>query len=182
MACLSACAAARTTTRATPAATPPTTATPAIITTAPTRRPASVTGTWSPYPVVVIVVSAHHRPSPHEPQVCPGTFRSSSQTADPPSSTTPADTPETTMTVRTAVARATEPLVVVTKSSPLGGDELQPPTSPFPTPVEHVEHRSPKAPAVAQQQSSQKRRGQRVVQSLDVKRRGASGRAWRTRS
>ena len=41
----------------------------------------------------------------------PGTPRSSSHTAEPPRTTTPADTPETMMTVRIAVARATEPLV-----------------------------------------------------------------------
>ena len=63
---------------------------------------------------------AHQRLSPQEPNVPPGTPRSSSHTAEPPRSTTPADTPETMMTVRSAVSRATEPLVVPTKSSSLG--------------------------------------------------------------
>src|SRR6476469_2694554 len=74
-----------------------------------------------------MVVSAHQRLSPQEPNVPPGTPRSSSHTAEPPTSTTPADTPETMMTVRIAVARAAEPLVVPTKPSSLGtyGANLQ---------------------------------------------------------
>src|SRR6478736_959283 len=74
-----------------------------------------------------MVVSAHQRLSPQEPNVPPGTPRSSSHTAEPPTSTTAADTPETMMTVRIAVARAAEPLVVPTKPSSLGthGANLQ---------------------------------------------------------
>src|SRR5690349_10463414 len=67
-----------------------------------------------------MVVRAHQRLSPQEPNVPPGTPRSSSHTAEPPTSTTPADTPETMMTVRIAVARAAEPLVVPTRPSSLG--------------------------------------------------------------
>src|SRR4029453_13622255 len=64
-------------------------------------------------------VMAHQRLSPQDPNVPRGIPRSSSHTAEPPRTTTPADTPETIMTVRIAVARATEPLVVPPKTSQL---------------------------------------------------------------
>ena len=77
---------------ATTAATAPMIPIPATITAPPITRPAVVTGTWSPYPTVVKVVSAHHRASPAEPRVLPGRFRSTAHRPSPPARTTSADT------------------------------------------------------------------------------------------
>jgi hypothetical protein len=78
--------------------------TPITITAPPTTRPADVTGTWSPYPTVVKVVRAHHRESAQEPNVRPGTFRSISHAADPPSTTAATAVNDTTAPMRRAAA------------------------------------------------------------------------------